>query len=98
MGQSNDTSFREEGQKDKKRPLLVLLMLLVLITTSLVGFILGRSAGPAPLGQIIDTILLDPHDLAGAERQTASPAGCSIPMELLLRVECWSCTVTPSPL
>ena len=71
MGQSNDTSFREEGQKDKKRPLLVLLMLLVLITTSLVGFILGRSAGPAPLGQIIDTILLDPHDLAGAERQTA---------------------------
>ena len=48
MGQSNDTSFREEGQKDKKRPLLVLLMLLVLITTSLVGFILGRSAGPAP--------------------------------------------------
>ena len=37
--------------------LVVLLLVIVLATSSLVGYILGRNSGPAPLGQVIDTIL-----------------------------------------
>ena len=41
--------------------LVVLLLVIVLATSSLVGYILGRNSGPAPLGQVIDTILLTPE-------------------------------------
>lgn len=70
MEQSNSASLREDRQKER-RPLLALLLLLVLITTSVVGFILGRSAGPEPLGQIIDTILLSPEDPAGTRPKSS---------------------------
>lgn len=62
MEQPNSSSLQEEEQKNRRRWLLLLLLLLLLITSTIVGFILGRKAGPAPLGQIIDTILLTPED------------------------------------
>lgn len=62
MSQINIPSFQEENRKERRlwRPLLLLLTLLLLVTSCIAGFILGRSAGPVPLGQIIDTILLTP--------------------------------------
>lgn len=62
------TSLQEEEQKSRRRWLLLLLLLLLLITSTIVGFILGRQAGPGPLGQVIDTILLTPEpDIPAAQ-------------------------------
>lgn len=66
MEQQNRASAGEGDQNQRRRwlPLLLLLFFLALITSSIVGYILGRNAGPAPLGQIVDTILLAPDDKA----------------------------------
>lgn len=61
MGQTNNASVREDEQGGKRRrALLALLLLLALITTSMVGYVLGRSAS-GPLGQVTDTIVLSPQ-------------------------------------
>ncbi len=67
MKQQNYTSLAEN--KERKSfpglPLLLLLLLLALVTSGIVGFILGNNSEPPSLGQIIDTILLTP-DLPSA--------------------------------
>lgn len=67
MKQQNYTSLAES--KERKNfpglPLLLLLLLLALVTSGIVGFILGNNSEPPSLGQIIDTILLAP-DLPSA--------------------------------
>ena len=61
MEQTSNASVREGEQDGKRRrALLALLLLLVLITTSMVGYVLGRSAS-GPLGQAGDTIVLSPQ-------------------------------------
>lgn len=64
MGQPHTPlSGGNERQKERRRPVLLLLLpLFLLITSSIAGYVLGRSAGPAPLGQMIDTILLAPQE------------------------------------
>ena len=54
----------EVKRRDNSRIWLVLILLLflfTLITSSLVGYILGSNAGPSSMGQLIDTILLTPE-------------------------------------
>lgn len=51
-------------RRDNSRIWLVLILLLflfTLMTSSLVGYILGSNAGPSSMGQLIDTILLTPE-------------------------------------
>lgn len=51
-------------RRDNSRIWLVLILLLflfTLLTSSLVGYILGSNAGPSSMGQLIDTILLTPE-------------------------------------
>ncbi len=65
MVQTSSASLQEDDKRDKRRQaLLALVLLLVLITTSMVGYVLGRSAS-GPLGQVTDTILLSPQAPAG---------------------------------
>ena len=57
------TSVEEHADRRGRRqlPLLLLLFLLILVTSSLVGYILGKRTEPLPRGQLIDTILLTPE-------------------------------------
>jgi hypothetical protein len=62
-------SSGEEREKKKKWLLpLFLLLLLTLATSCIVGYLLGKNAGPQPLGQIIDTILLGPDETEARTR------------------------------
>ncbi len=54
-------SHRSQERERSGLILAVLIFLIALTTSSVVGYILGRSFGPAPLGQVIDTILLTPE-------------------------------------
>lgn len=64
MKQQNVPSLEENIQEKKRHylPLFIFLLLLTLITSSIAGYILGRNTGTAPLGQVIDTILLEPEE------------------------------------
>lgn len=59
-----NSDFPQRGKEKERRfrPLFLLILFLAMITTCIVGFILGRSVSPAPLGQLIDTILLSPEE------------------------------------
>lgn len=62
MEQANTASVSQDNRKERRRRmLLVLLLVLVLVTTSMVGYVLGRSAS-GPLGQVTDTVLLSPQN------------------------------------
>lgn len=59
MESQNTPSLKEEEQQKKRRWILLLLLIfLALITSCIVGFILGRNAGTNQLGQVIDTIIV----------------------------------------
>lgn len=64
MEEQNNASFGENKQEKRRRwlPLLLLLFILVLITSSIAGYILGKNTGSVQMGQIIDTILLAPEE------------------------------------
>lgn len=65
MVETSNASLQEDDKRNRRRrALLALVLLLVLITTSMVGYVLGRSAS-GPLGQVTDTILLSPQVPAG---------------------------------
>lgn len=54
---------RDVEKKERRRVLwLPVLFVLALITSSMAGYILGKNTVPPPVGQIIDTILLDPEN------------------------------------
>lgn len=61
MGQANEPSLQEDGRGRRRRLLLALLLLVALTTTSMVSYLLGRSAS-GPLGQATDTIQLAPEE------------------------------------
>ncbi|MCH1981801.1 carboxypeptidase-like regulatory domain-containing protein [Ruminococcus sp. OA3] len=59
------SDYRKSDKRQNGRrllPLILLLLVLTFITSSIVGFILGRNTVEAPLGQVIDTVLLSPED------------------------------------
>lgn len=64
MEQQDSLLINKDSGQYRRRwmPALFLLLFIALITSCAVGFILGRNAGPASLGQIIDTILLTPEE------------------------------------
>ncbi|BFL47677.1 hypothetical protein [Lactonifactor longoviformis] len=64
MEQQDSLLINKDSGQNRRRwmPALFLLLFIALITSCVVGFILGRNAGPASLGQIIDTILLTPEE------------------------------------
>lgn len=60
-----NTSSRQDSAAGKRHswmPVVVLLLVLALITSSILGYVLGRNTGTPPLGQIIDTIVLEPEE------------------------------------
>lgn len=60
--QANAANSNRSQERERSGLILaVLIFLIALTTSSVVGYILGRSFGPAPLGQVIDTILLTPE-------------------------------------
>ncbi len=54
---------KNDERQDRRRflPLILLLLVLTFMTSSIVGFILGRNTAEAPLGQVLDTVLLSPE-------------------------------------
>lgn len=50
-----------EKKKKKLLPLFIFICLMLTISSCLVGYILGQKAVKTPIGQIIDTIVLDPN-------------------------------------
>lgn len=58
---------QEDRRKNRRRllPLFFFILILLAGTSSIVGYILGRSAGTEPLGQMIDSIVVSPE--AGQE-------------------------------
>lgn len=53
----------EDGQRETRNArsiFLAFLVMLVMLSTGIVSFLLGKNTAPAPVGQIIDTILLTP--------------------------------------
>lgn len=55
---------KNDERQDRRRflPLILLLLVLTFMTSSIVGFILGRNTAEAPLGQVLDTVLLSPEE------------------------------------
>ena len=66
MLHSDSASSYQEDHDNKRRwlPLVLIVLFLAVLKSSLAGYILGKQAGSAPLGQIIDTILLTPEETA----------------------------------
>ncbi len=63
MNTVSDPAGRE-GEKSRRRsltPLLLLLLFLLLATSCIVGFLLGRTTEPGRFGALIDTIVLSPE-------------------------------------
>lgn len=52
----------DQSQSKKWVPLAVILILAALITSCIVGYILGRNTVPFPAGQLIDMIVLSPDE------------------------------------
>lgn len=64
MYNPNSASTNQADNNHQRRwlPLVLILLFFAVLTSSLAGYILGKQAASAPLGQIIDTILLAPED------------------------------------
>lgn len=52
---------KKDNKKTERISWLLVLFLVAFITSCITGYILGRNAGTAPTGQIMDTILLSPE-------------------------------------
>lgn len=50
------------GKRRPWMPVILILLVLAFISSSILGYVLGRNTGTPPLGQIIDTIVLEPEE------------------------------------
>ncbi len=65
MNHPNISKNDAAGKKRFWTPVLLFLLVVALITSSILGYVLGRNVGNPPLGQIIDAIILEPEEPDG---------------------------------
>lgn len=80
------TGKNEQKNKRGGHLWFLLLIFIALVTSSILGFILGRQTGSMPLGQIVDTIVLEPEvpvfHLSGQTLYTDGSPAAGLRMQL----------------
>lgn len=80
------TDKNEQKIKRSRHLWFLLLIFIALVTSSILGFILGRQTGTMPLGQVVDTIVLEPEvpvfHLSGQTLYTDGSPAAGLRMQL----------------
>ena len=80
------TDKNEQKNKRSRHLWFLLLIFIALVTSSILGFILGRQTGTMPLGQVVDTIVLEPEvpvfHLSGQTLYTDGSPAAGLRMQL----------------